>query len=81
MDLKIRNLAANLYIVGKSWIPFFIYRKEISKSIGINEEKQIIDAYNFVPFSSKRIFAPSVWKMFNSYSRKELKEKEWEIWT
>lgn len=49
--------------------------------IGINElSKEIIDEYYFVPLSSKWIFAPFVWKMFNTISREELPEKIWEKW-
>lgn len=80
MDLKIRNLASNLFLVGKSWIPFFIFYKEIGRNIGISEDKQVIDEFFFVPLSCKRIFAPKVWNMFNTYSRKVLESKEFETW-
>lgn len=80
MDIKIRNLAQDLFLVSKSFIPFFIVRRQIYKSISINDDKQIIDSYNFVPFGRKYVFAPSVWNMFNSYSRKELPVKEFELW-
>lgn len=42
--------------------------------------KEIIDEYFFVPFGFKYIFCPPLWKLFNTYSRKELPEKEWETW-
>lgn len=81
MDKKLRILAQRLYVVKKSLIPGFICRKTISKKVGINEmSKEIIDEYYFVPFSTKWIFAPVLWKMFNSYSRRQYPEKEWEKW-
>jgi hypothetical protein len=81
MDKKLRILAQRLYVVKKSLIPFLIVRKSIKKRVGIDEmSKQIIDEYFFVPLGFKYIFAPSLWKMFNTYSRKELPQKEWSVW-
>lgn len=81
MDKKLRLLAQKLYVVKKSLIPFFIVRRTIGKRVGINEmSKEIIDEYYFRPFSYKWIFCPLVWSMFNTYSRKELPEREWEKW-
>lgn len=81
MDKKLRVLAQRLYVVKKSLIPFFIRRRTIAKKVGINElSKEIIDEYYFVPLSSKWIFAPFVWKMFNTISREELPDKIWEKW-
>ena len=81
MDKKLRTLAQNLYVVKHSIIPFFIYRRRIGKKVGINElTKEIIDEYYWVPFSRKYIFCPSVWKMFNTISRKQYPEKEWKPW-
>lgn len=81
MDKKLRILASNLYVIKKSIIPYFIVRKKILKRVGINEmSKEIIDEYYFVKWSSRWIFTPPLWKMFNTYSHKVLPEKEWEIW-
>lgn len=78
MDKKIRDLAQKLYVVKKSIFPFFIVRRTIGKRVGINElTKEIIDEYFWAPFSRKWIFAPAVWKMFNTLSRKELPPKQW----
>lgn len=78
MDIKLRKLATRIFLVKKSLIPFFIKRKEISKKIGIDKQtKQIIDEYNFRWFSTKLIFAPALWKMFDTYDRKELPKKKW----
>jgi len=81
MDKKLRTLATRLYVVKKSMIPFFIRRYQVSKKIGINElTKEICDEYYKVPFSSKRIFAPVLWNMFDTYSTKELPNKTWSNW-
>jgi len=81
MDKKIRTLAQRLYVVKKSLIPWFVYRRQIRKKVGINEySKEIIDEYEFVPFSKKYIFCPPLWKLFNTISRKQLPGKEWEKW-
>jgi len=82
MDKKLRTLATSLFVVKKSLIPFLIRRYRISKKVGINElTKEICDEYYKVPFSSKWIFCPVLWDMFDTYSIKTLPEKEWEKWT
>ena len=81
MDKKIRTLAQKLYVVKKSVLPWFVYRREIRKKVGVNEyTKDIIDEYQFVPFSRRYIFAPALWKSFNTISRKQLIEKDWVTW-
>lgn len=80
-DKKIRDLAQRLYVVRKSLIPYFVYRRRIRKKVGINEfTKDICDEYEFVPFSKKYIFCPPLWHMFNTISRKKLPPKEWETY-
>lgn len=81
MDKTIRTLAQRLYVVKRSWLPWFIKRKTIGKRVGINElSKEIIDEYYFKPFTTKYIFSPPLWKLFNTISREPLPEKEWEMW-
>ena len=81
MVKKIRDLAQRLYVVRKSILPWFVYRRRIRKKVGINElTKEIIDEYEFVPWSRKYIFCPSLWKMFNTLSRKQFPDKEWQKW-
>ena len=80
-DKKIRDLAQRLYVVRKSLIPFFVYRRRIRKKVGVNEyTKDICDEYEFVPWSRKYIFCPPLWHMFNTISRKKLPSKEWEVY-
>ena len=83
MDITLRRLAQNYYVVKKSLIPFCVVFRRIRRKVGIDDNThQIIDKYYFLPLGlgSKWIFSPPLWKLFNSYSRKELPEKEWEIW-
>lgn len=81
MDKKIRTLAQKLYVVKKGLLPWFIHRRQIKKRVGINDlSKEIIDEYYFVPWSTKIIFSPPLWKMFNTISREEYPEKEWKTW-
>lgn len=83
MDVTLRRLAQNCFIVKSSIIPFFVVRKRVRRKIGIDKEAhQILDQYDFgIPIlDSKWIFCPPLWKLFNSYSRKELKQKEWVRW-
>lgn len=81
MDITIRRLAQRYFVVKKSLIPRFIVYKSIGRRVGIDENtKQIIDEYFFRPFGTRWLYAPSVWKMFNTVAKEELPEKEFEIW-
>lgn len=81
MDVTIRRLAQKMYVVKKSWLPWFIVRRTVRKRVGIDENThQIIDEYSWMPFSRKYIFSPVLWKLFNTLSRDDLPEKEWEKW-
>ena len=81
MDKKIRTLAQKLYVVKKGLLPWFIHRRQIKKRVGINDmSKEIIDEYYFVPWSTKIIFSPPLWKMFNTISREEYPQKQWKKW-
>ena len=83
MDITLRRLAQNYYVVKKSLLPKFIVVKRIRRKIGIDEHThQIIDKFYFgLPvIDSKWVFSPPLWKMFNSFSRKELDPKDWRTW-
>lgn len=83
MDVTLRRLAQNFYVVRRSLVPFCVVARKIRRKVGVDEHtKQIMDLYAMgVPIiDTKRIFAPSLWKLFNSYSRKELPQKEWPVW-
>ena len=83
MDITLRRLAQNFYVVKKSLIPFCVVFRKIYRKVGIDEHThQIVDMYYFRPLGigSKWIFSPPLWKLFNSYSRKELPHKDWVKW-
>ncbi len=83
MDITLRRLAQNYYVVKKSIFPYFLVCKRIRRKVGIDENThQIIDHYKFgFPIlDSKWVFTPPLWKLFNSFSRKDLPQKEWPVW-
>lgn len=81
MDKVLRILATEMYVLRRSLLPYLITAKLIRKRPNIDENThQPIDYYDFVKFSSKRILAPMYWKMFNSYTRLGLPEKEFHLW-
>lgn len=83
MDVTLRRLAQNFYVVKKSLFPFFVVTKRIFRKVGIDENThQLCDHYYFgVPVLDTRwIFCPPLWKMFDSYSMDPLPEKNWTYW-
>ena len=79
MDKKLRLLANRYFLVEKSFIPRFIRCRRITKKIAINDvDRQIIDAYDFVPFSRRLYYAPKYWKHFDSFAMPPYPQKEWE---
>lgn len=83
MDITLRRLAQNFYVVRRSLIPFCVVARRIRRKIGIDDTtKQIADLYSmgFPVLDTKRIFSPPLWKLFNSYSRRELPCKNWKVW-
>ena len=82
MDITLRRLAQNYYVVTRSIIPYHIKIRSIKRRIDIDENtQQIIDSYRFRCFLfTRRIFSPTLWKMFNTHSRKPLSPKEWQRW-
>jgi len=83
MDVTLRRLAQNFYVVRRSLVPFCVVARRIRRRVGVDEHtKQIADLYalGLPVLDTKRIFSPPLWKMFNSYSRRELPRKEWSVW-
>ncbi len=84
MDVTLRRLAQNFYVVKRSVIPMFVVTKRIRRRVGIDDNThQLCDHYAFgLPIlSSKWIFCPPLWRMFNSYDIEDLPEKEWFPWS
>ena len=83
MDVTLRRLAQAYYIVRRSLVPFCVTTRLIRRRVGVDDNThQIGDLYamGYPVFDTRRVFSPPLWKMFNSYSRKELPAKEWEKW-
>ena len=78
MDVTLHHLAQNFYVVRRSLVPFCVVARRIQRKMGVDEQtKQIADLYAMgLPLlDTKRIFSPPLWKLFNSYSWKELAQK------
>ena len=83
MDVTLRRLAQNFYVVRRSLVPFCVVARRIRRRVGVDEHtKQIADLYalGLPVLDTKRIFSPPLWKLFNSYSRRELPRTEWSVW-
>lgn len=83
MDVTLRRLAQSYFVVRKSLVPFCVTCRLIRRKVGVDDQThQIADLYSMgMPLlDTRRIFSPPLWKMFNSYSRKELPAKAWEKW-
>jgi len=83
VDKKIRNLTNKIYVVRKSLIPFFVKCKEIKSFLGVSDEKQIVMQYDFKPvylLGTRLYFVYFARRMFDSWSHRELPEKDWELW-
>ena len=83
MDVTLRRLAQNFYVVRKSLVPFCVVARRIRRKVGVDEQtKQIMDLYSmgFPVLDTKRILSPTLWNSFNSYSRQEPPGKEWVDW-
>lgn len=83
MDVTLRRLAQNFFVVRRSLVPFCVTCRLIRRKVGVDKTThQIMDLYSMgMPLlDTRRIFSPPLWKLFNSYSRKELPQKVWEKW-
>lgn len=80
VDLRLRELSTRLYYVEHSRFKNFIKIREISKIFAIDENHQPIDGYDFVKFSSRYVWAPACWKLFDSYTCPGLPSRDWQVW-
>lgn len=83
VDIKIRKLAQTLYLLEPSVLPGFIRRKTITRKVGLDDNGQLIDKFDFLsPLfgGMKLIFAPKFRKYFNTLDRKTLRLKHFEKW-
>lgn len=82
VDKKIRTLTNKIYVIRRSFIPFFVMTKEIRSSIGISDEHQIIMQYDWkMLFPRKHYCVLSARMMFDSWSHPPLKERiKWPVY-
>lgn len=77
MDKIIRTLTTTAFVVRRGIFKTITYRR-IVKRPDIDEiTHKPDDIYSFAALSKKRIFAPAVWKFFNSFERLGLPDREW----
>lgn len=80
MDITIRRLANRMFLIKKCLLPWFCQYRQIIKRIQIDDlTKQVIDAFEFRPFSRRFLFMPRYWKYFDSFEHIELPEKDFEL--
>lgn len=80
-DKKLRDLSKKIFLVKRSILPTHFYTRQIKKDVAINDlSKDLVDGYNFVPFSKKYYLACRYWKYFESLQPKELKQKNFELY-
>lgn len=73
VDLRLRELSTGLFYVEPSRIRNFIKIRRIGKIFTIrDEDHQPCDGFEFVRFSSRYVWAPPCWKLFDTYHAPEL---------
>lgn len=81
VDLRLRELSTGLYYVQPARIRNFIKIRKIVKIFKIREEDgQPCDGYEFERFSSRYVWAPRCWKLFDTYDAPELPRAFQESW-
>jgi hypothetical protein len=84
VDKKIRQLASSIYILNPTIFGLtHLCLKEVSCYVGISEDEQIVEKYSFKPFwllGTRYYYKRDAWKMFDTYERKKLQNKEWQVW-
>ena len=81
VDLRLRELSTGLYYVEPSRLRNIIKIRKIVKIFTIREDDhQPCDGYEFERFSSRYIWAPPAWKMFDTYDAPTLQYIDAERW-
>lgn len=81
MDLTIRRLASEFYLLQKSFIPGFSYSRRIIRNIGEIDPNthQLTDGYQYVPFSRRYIWRRRYYAMFDSWTAPDLPVKQFTL--
>ncbi len=83
MDITIRNLKTNLYVVRPSLIPYVIVAKKLKPFVDLDKNNQIAEGYKWgLPLiDNKYCFAPTTWKMFDTHEPiPNLEDYDFKIW-
>lgn len=81
VDLRLRELSTGLFYVEPSRLRNIIKIRKIVKIFTIREDDhQPCDGYEFERFSSRYVWAPSAWKLFDTYDAPPLPEISPERW-
>lgn len=81
MDITLRRLAINYFLITRSILPRTICCRRIKKSISIDESThEPADFYDFALLSRRLIPCRMAWKMFDSWDMPCLPKKEFEKW-
>lgn len=84
MDVTLRRLASDLFLIKRSLIPHMFLCKRIRRKTAVDEfTHQIIDEYRMgIPvLDTYRIYGKRYWKFFDSYDAPVLTSKDWERYT
>lgn len=80
-DPIVRNLSMCTYVVERSLIKWFVKYRCIGMKYDIPESTQKHDRIEFwKPFSTRYVFCPPAWKLFDTLECEELPDREWETW-
>lgn len=78
MDITLRRLADEIYVVKRSLIPCLFSTKRIKVKVGIDKDThQIMDQYFFQFLGVKSYFGFHYWHMFDSWSAPVLNSVPW----
>lgn len=81
IDITFLRLCDRVCIVRKSIFPFFVFIRECTKYIGIDEiTGQLVDKYKFKPFGFHWVFMPTCWKYFDTHETPFLPSKSFPYW-
>lgn len=78
MDITLRRLADEIYVVRRTLVPFCFQTRRIMVKVGIDEDThQIMDQYFFQFLGFKLYWGFHFWHMFDSWSAPELSSRTW----
>lgn len=74
MDITLRRLSTEFYLMRKSLIPEFSYTRRIVRDIGRIDQmsKQLTDGYQYAPFSKRYFFRRLYYDRFDSWEKPNL---------